>query len=347
MSKNTTQSEMASSGGKAAAANMTAAERRERAKLAAVARWEKSGKRSPVPTAVCGSPDRPLRIADIEIPCYVLDDGRRFIVQGGVLKALNMSQGTGRLGEGDRLTKFVTGKSLFPYISSELLEVIKNPTLFRVPSGAEAYGYEATILADICHAIIQADHEDSLHHQQKHIAAQCVILVRSFTKIGIVAMVDEATGYQDVRERDALAKILEAFVAKELQQWVRTFPADYYEQLFRLRNLTYTGVSKKPSYFGHLTNDLVYKRIAPGVLDELRRKNPVIVEKGRRKGTHHQWLTPDHGHPRLRQHLEGIIVAMKLSRNWKEFYGRLNELYPPMNETPILPGMKYEEPEEK
>jgi hypothetical protein len=323
---------------------MTAEERAESARKAAEARWVKSGKMVAVPTATHGSPDRPLKIVDIEIPCYVLSDERRVIVQGGVFKALAMSQGTGsKEVEGDRLTKFVTGKSLNSFISPQLLEVIKNPIKFRVPGGSLAYGYEAIILADLCDSVLEARRQGKLHHQQIHIAAQCEILVRGLTKTGIVAMVDEATGYQDFRARDALATILEGFVAKELQKWVRTFPSDFYMELFRLRGMTYTGASKRPGYVGHLTNDLVYSRLAPGVLDELRRKNPVEPESKQRKKKHFQWLTPDHGHPRLRMHLEGLTVAMKLSKSWAEFYARVNELYPKMNETPMLPGMRYDE----
>jgi hypothetical protein len=165
-----TVEEIASLGGKAAAAKMTAAERSQRAAQAATTRWQGS-----LPVATHGSPDRPLRIGELEIPCYVLNDERRVIVQGGVLKALTMSQGTGREGEGDRLTKFVTGKSLNPFVSSDLLEMIKNPIRFQVPSGALAYGYEATILADLCDAVLEARKMGSLHHQQAHIAAQCEV----------------------------------------------------------------------------------------------------------------------------------------------------------------------------
>ncbi len=89
--------------------------------------------------------------------------------------------------------------------------------------------------------------------------------------VGIISLVDEATGYQEFRQRDALARILEAFIDKELQPWVQTFPSDYYSELFRLRGLDYpTGTVQRPQYFGHLTNDIVYKRIAPGVLEELK-----------------------------------------------------------------------------
>lgn len=60
----------ASKGGKARAAKLTAEERATSAK-AAEARWA-----GDIPQATHGSPDHPIKIGDIEIPCYVLDDGR-------------------------------------------------------------------------------------------------------------------------------------------------------------------------------------------------------------------------------------------------------------------------------
>ena len=324
-----TVSELASMGGKAAAKKMTRTERSERAKLAANARWQKPGKRNAVPNAICGSPDRPLRIANIEIPCYVLDDGRRVIVQRGVLAALAIGRGTGRKGEGDRLTKFVTGKTLNPYIPSELLAVIAEPIRFKIPSnGAEAFGYEATILSDLCNAVVQADHEKKLQPQQRHIATQCVVLIRAFTKLGIVALVDEATGYQEIRAHDALAQILEAFIAKELQPYIRTFEPDYYTAICTLKGWKYKTSSQRPRALAQITNDIVYSRLAPGVLDELREKNPVVKD-GRRGAKHFQWLTDNRGHPDLRAHLQRITGWMEMSETWEEFYRVLNDRKPP------------------
>ncbi len=127
--------------------------------------------------------------------------------------------------------------------------------------------------------------------------------------MGIIALVDEATGYQDLRAKNALAKILEAFIAKELQAWVYTFPEDFYRELFRLRDLEFPkDTVKKPQYFGHLTNDIVYKRLAPGVLNELKRLTP-RDEKGRRKHKYFQMLTSNVGYPKLREHLGSVRHA--------------------------------------
>ena len=153
--------------------------------------------------------------------------------------------------------------------------------------------------------------------EQRYVAKQCEILARAFAKVGIIALVDEVTGYQHHRARLALHEILEKFIAKELVKWAKTFPDEFYEQLFRLRGWSYVNLGGKPPFkrpilVGKLTNDIVYDRLAPGVLDELKRKNPKD-EKGHRKHKLFQWLTDDIGHPKLREHLVAVITLMKAS----------------------------------
>lgn len=336
-----TVSEIASMGGKAAAKKMTKVQRSERASQAALARW---GTSLPVATH-CSPEDRPLTIAGIKIQAYVLEDGTRVLTQGDFQESLGRHRKANvRSEEGEeQVPPILQGKGIKPFISEDLLAK-SVPIRFRTPDGAMASGYRAEILPAVCEVFLKARDAKALQKQQEHIAIRADILIRGLATVGIIALVDEATGYQHDRARDALAVILEAFVAKEIQKWVRTFPADFYKELFRLRNLTYTGASKRPGYIGHLTNDLVYSRLAPGVLEELRKKNPVVTERGSRKAKHFQWLTQDHGHPRLQIHLEGVTVTMKLSKDWKEFYQRINDLYPKMNETPTIPGMRYDDP---
>ena len=178
--------------------------------------------------------------------------------------------------------------------------------------------------------------------QQLHIAEQCETLVRGFARVGIIALIDEATGYQKDRAADSLARILEAFVAKELQPWVKTFPADYYEHLFRLRGLDYQhDTPKRPQYFGVLTNDLVYRRLAPGVLDELKR-----VSKGDDGKTKHklfQKLTQNIGYPKLREHLGSVVTIMKLSDDYADFRSKMDRIHPIYGKTLPLPFGQHED----
>lgn len=319
-------------GGHARADRLSKDERVEIAKRAAQARWE-----GPVVLATHGDPDHPLQIGDARIPCYVLEDGRRVLNQSSLVAALGMSHGGSYSRGGDRLAKFVGQDRLKPFVSQDLIDRTVRPIKFKAPNGKVSYGYEATVLADICESVLAARKANNLMKQQEHIATQCEILIRGFARVGIIALVDEVTGYQRDRASDALARILEAFIAKELRVWVQTFPADFYQELFRLRGLDFpTGSVKRPQYFGKLTNDIVYKRLAPGVLEKLKE----VTERndaGRPKHKLFQRLTSNIGYPKLREHLGSVVTIMKLSDGWKDFTQKLDRLHPRYGNTLSLP----------
>ena len=248
---------------------------------------------------------------------------------GGMVGALGMSIGSAGGRQGDRLYQFVTNKTLSPFVSRDLTSRMENAIQFRAPTGGTlATGYEAEILPDICDAVLSARDAGALRADQMHIAKHCEILVRGLARVGIIALVDEATGYQRDRAANALARILEAFIAKELQPWVRTFPPEFYEEMFRLRGLDYKADTvKRPQYFGVLTNDVVYKRLAPGVLEELKNVTPKS-DDGRPKAKFFQMLTRNVGYPKLREHLGAVVAVMRLSNNWSDFKAKLDRLYP-------------------
>jgi len=287
-----------------------------------------------LPKATYGSPERPLKIGDIELPCYVLDDGRRVLVQRGMVRSLAMKRGTaGKRIAGDRLVQFTSTKSINPFVSEDLAAVINNPIKFKTAKGAIAHGYEATVLADLCDAVLAAREAGALNPQQRHIADRCELLVRGFARVGIVALVDEVTGYQQARIRHALAEILDKFIAKELSKWAKTFPDEFYREMFRLKGWPYDPKSvKRPSVIGRYTEDLVYKRLAPGVLKELKRLNPTD-EKGHRKHKHFQWLTQHEGYWKLKSHLDTVTAFMRGSSTWDRFYRLLQRSLPQYGET--------------
>ncbi|MBD8260471.1 P63C domain-containing protein [Pantoea agglomerans] len=306
-------------GGKARADKMTPEQRRESALKAAAAKKELAS----LPVAEYGSAETPLRIGDVEIQCYVLDDGSRVLSQRGMAAGIGMSTTAT-----ERLLNFVGGDRIKPFINNDVLPLIENPIKFRHRSGGGiAFGYPATILADICDAILAARKEGKLQKQQEHLAERAELLVRGFARVGIVALIDEATGYQRDREKNALAKILEEFVAKELKPWVSTFPADYYEGLFKIYGLEYPPAGNKswrPSFIGNVTNNVVYSRLAPELLPELKK----AATKAERKAKLHQWLTEDIGHPKLREHLASIVTLLKISKTPEQFYELVDEVHP-------------------
>ena len=281
---------------------------------------------------IAGAPDHPLIIGDVEIPCYVLEDETRVLAQRGLVSGLGMARGGSSHGGGDRLAHFVHQKTLEPFISQDLRSVTANPIMFRVPQGQIGHGYPATLLVDLCNVVLEARRVGKLQKQQEHIAERAEILIRGLATVGIIALVDEATGYERIREERALATILEKFIAKELQPWTKTFPYEFYEQIFRLKGWPGPAGVRGPRVLGRYTNDIVYERLAPGVLEELRERNPVM-SYGSRKNKHHQWFTPDLGHPKLKEHLAAAMALMRASPNWTVFQRNLNRAMPKPHET--------------
>ena len=275
----------------------------------------------------------------VQIPCAVLDDGRRLITQSGFMVAL----GRARQAKGRRyydadvnMPAFLTAKNLKTFITKEL-EVTSSQIEFKPLRANRAFGYDANLLPGVCGVFMDADEAGALTASQKHIAAQARILLRGLAGIGITALVDEATGYQEIRDRDALQQILDRYLRKEFAAWAKRFPDAFYEQMFRLRGWQWRGMKvNRPSIVGHYTNDIVYARLAPGVLDELRKVNPPD-EHGRRPHKHHQWLTEDVGNPKLQEHLLGVLALMRGSTSWDGFMRMLQRAYPKINTNLNLP----------
>lgn len=327
----------AAKGGVARAKKLSAERRREIAQAAIEARWRKAGKLDDLPEVTHGSPDQPLRIGSIEIPCYVLNDGRRVIVQAGMINGLGMSRGSSVGEKGDRLTKFLGGKLLNPFISDELKRVTENPIKFRAPRGGAGglftYGYEAQLLADICDAVLEARKAGALRTYQLHIAERCEILLRAFAKVGIIALVDEATGYQYDRPRRDLEEYLSKFLSESVRRWVRTFPASYFKELCRLRGVQLKPDMRLPQYFGHLTNNLVFRRLAPGLLKRLKERK---IERGNKSDKLHSWLSQDLGFPEVLVHLGTVVGLMKLHTSYTAFEKQLDQVAPIYPDSPGL-----------
>lgn len=327
-------------GGKARAAKMTPEERKASSQKAVEARRAKAA----LPKATHMGE---LKLGEVSLPCAVLPDGRRVISQRGVASALGRKYGgndykiAAESGDGN-LPIFLSLQALKPFISNDLMVVATSPVLYsHSMGGGVAQGIEAAMLPQVCDVWLKARDAGVLTKSQLAVAAKADLLMRALAHVGIIALVDEATGYQRDREKNALAKILEAFVAKELQPWLKTFPDEYYRHIFRIYGLQYPPAGNKawrPGFIGRLTNDVVYARIAPELLPELKK----AATKAQRQSRLHQWLTEDLGHPKLREHLSSIVTLLKLSKTPEDFKEKVDLIHPRLGQT-FLMDFKEEE----
>lgn len=282
-----------------------------------------------------------ISIGDKALPCAVLEDETRIITQAALLKSLGRSRspkaGTGVMSTVDGLPFLLQAKVLKPFINDDL-RVSTAPVMYENSKGAIEVGYNALLLPRIAEAYLQfRDHElknrGTVSRQYQHIVDAADILIRGLAHVGIIALIDEATGYQDRRAKTALQKILDKYLLKEYARWAKRFPDEFYQEMFRLKNWEWKGMNvSRPGVIGIYTNDLVYERLAPGVLHELQKRNP-SDESGRRKTKHHQWLTDDIGIPELSQHIFALITLMRISTSWAQFHRNVERAFPKIGET--------------
>lgn len=268
-----------------------------------------------------------LELGNMIISCYVLEDGTRVLSGRGMQEALRMVDvEDGKLQSGSRLLRYLEQKSLEPFIFKDK-EMDHYLPIECYKGTKKINGYEATILADICDAFLEARKTIDLSSRQKIIADQCEILVRAFARVGITALVDEATGYQYQRENDALQVILQAFISEELQKWQKMFPDTFYYEIFRLNKWDYTvnGLQKRPGVIGTWTNELIYNQLPKDVLGELKSRTPKS-ESGNYTARFFQSLTSDIGHPALTAQIYKVIGIMQISSNWNEFKVNFNRM---------------------
>lgn len=321
-------------GGIARANALTPRQRREIAKKAADARWSQP---QSIPKALR---EGTIKLGNQEIPCAVLQDGRRILNQAGFLRAIGRARspkaGTGVLSTVDGLPFFLQAGVLRPFITEDLIKSTK-PVFFQSLSGSDVVGYDAELLPRVCETYLRF--RDKSLQEKGHVPARydgmivaCDILMRALAHVGIVALIDEATGYQEIRPQQALQAYLEKIIRKELAAWVKRFPDEFYENIYKLKGWTWPGIQKnRYSVVAHYTRDLVYLRVGAGVLAELEKKEPKN-EKGRRANKLHQWLTDDVGHPMLAQHLYSLMMFQRLAIangfGWNRFVKMVDQVMP-------------------
>ncbi|MDO6737113.1 P63C domain-containing protein [Wenyingzhuangia sp. 2_MG-2023] len=276
--------------------------------------------------ATHASDKTPLAIGDVEIPAYVLSNGMRVLSRSGLQKAIGFEGSSG-----DWIINFTNSKSISPFINAGVFDALSNQIEFKRNNAggsvSKTYGYDATILIDICDAIIEAKNAGKLTEKQIKYAEKAELIIRSVAKVGIIALVDEATGYQYDRESGELQKILKAYISEELLPWQKKFPDIFYKELFRLNSWDFTvkGIKKRPGVIGKWTKTLIYNELPKGVLTELEENTPKNP-KGKKIAHMHRLLTDDIGNPHLTAQINQIVTLFQLSDNMQHMWNQFEKL---------------------
>jgi hypothetical protein len=323
----------AAKGGRARANVLTAGERSEIARNAVRARWAKAGKPSPVESPASAPIRRPtptdmpysmfpgqLQMGTATLDCHVLSDRRRVLSQGQVVRALTGGR------DSSNLARYLEGNPLIP---NDLLD--GRTIQFRIPNNPTvAIGLDATLLIEICDAYLDARAQKLLKPNQQHLARVAEIIVRACAKVGIIALIDEATGYQEVREKNNLQLKLQAFIADDLQEWAKMFPDEFWFELARLENIHYSP-RQRPLRWGKYVMAFVYDAVDKDVGKALRRINP----DPQHNQNHHQWLR-EMGREKVHDQLQRVIAVMKSCDSMPEFRHRFEKVFSKTYQLPLF-----------
>lgn len=257
-----------------------------------------------------------LNLGNKEVDCYVLDTGERVISMSATVKAIaNVDSG--------KISSYIGIKALQPYINSDT--IVSQMIEFSIPGNPiKSRGMKAETFLEICSAYVSAmsDSPGQLTPKQLETAVNCAILVAACAKVGLIALIDEATGYQYEREADALQVKLRAFITEELRDWEKTFPDELWEEFGRLTNWQ-QSLQQRPKYWGKLVLELIYDALDPDIANYLKSNKP----KPKHGSNYHQWLTEDVGVKALITHINQIIGIAKTCDTMKELREKVAHYY--------------------
>lgn len=257
-----------------------------------------------------------LPLGDNELPCYVLSDGRRVISRTGATASL-----TGR--SSGNLESYVRIGPLQPYLPPDFTDHMIEFTLEGV-THKTVRGITAESFCDLCTAYVKALEADALQSvRQREIAAHAGMFLAASAKVGLLALIDEATGYQFDRAEDALRLKLKIFLDDEMRKWEKTFPDQLWAEFGRLTNYKGATNSQRPKYWGKLVNELVYGYLDADVAKWLKEHAP----KPRHGQNYHQWLSGQYGLKRLTEHLWMLVGMASACQDMAELRRRMGERF--------------------
>ena len=321
-----------SRGGSARATALSPDRRKEIASEAAKRRWQRQREADPMildadaldADAEVIETDKALPVArwrgvlnlvGVDVPCYVLDDGQKIIGRTSATEVLTGIKG------GGALEKYIAVKALEPFINKDL--VLEKLVPFRLPEvdGLEkaVKGLPHDLMIEVCQGFVAAlqssltpgSPHPSLTSRQQQMAIQASMFLSACAKLGLEALIDEATGYQYERAEDALQVKLKAFIADELRAWEKTFPDELWVEFGRLTGWQ-TPLRSRPKWWGKLVIEMIYDTLDPDVAEYLKVNKPPPGVRW------HRQLTENHGVRQLVSRCYEIVGMAKPCTNMRE-----------------------------
>ncbi|RYX86917.1 hypothetical protein EON73_02435 [bacterium] len=263
----------------------------------------------------------PLKIGDVEIQCYILEDGTPVLNKGKMMLAI------GRQWKGASRTdrpNFIGAMNLQPFIRPEMEEMLKGVDFYD--GGRLISGYDARILPMVCKIYWEANRAKVLTPNQLPVAEKCEVLTHAFSMVGITALIYEQLGFEKYKHPEAFRILIESYLSEEIRKWSKEFPDELFWQLDRIYQNQRTTSRNRPMYYAKFIRKYIYEPIEHGqVLRKLDEKVPKN-EKGYRPARLHSATSENIGLPALRSQIWQVIGALKVSPNKRIYETNFNRM---------------------
>tara|TARA_R110002124_G_scaffold252236_5_gene417550 strand:- start:1 stop:903 length:903 start_codon:yes stop_codon:yes gene_type:complete len=256
----------------------------------------------------------PIKLMGVELDCYILEDGTPVLNKGKMMKAI------GRQWKGSSRTdmpNFVGAMNLQPFIRPDLIEMLNGVDFYdgeRLISG-----YHSDTLALVCNVYLEAREANVLTKSQLPIAQICEVLIRSFAKVGIRALIYEQLGFEKFKNPEAFRMLIESYLSDEIRKWSKEFPDELFFQMDRIYGNEKTTSRNRPMYYAKFIRKYIYQPIENGiVLKKLDEKTPKN-EKGTKTKRLFQSASEEIGLPAIRSQIWQTVGVLKTSPSKRKF----------------------------
>lgn len=245
------------------------------------------------------------------VDCYVLEDGQRIISQKGAVRALSGGAEDGKIGRYlSRLPSRFAGLAAGPAVE------------FTPPNGGTAFGRDAEWFVDVLQAYVDAHFAGELHQSQEPLARNAAGILKALGKVGIIALIDEATGHQSQRQQGALGRLFDLMFRRELAPWRRMFKDSLILALCKLDDIRWTPGDRQPGHLGSTQEKIYNDILGTEAAKEMQRRNP----SPRHRKNHHQTLSAP-VQEYVRAQLDIVEVIANQSRDKEDFWTRMDRQY--------------------
>lgn len=318
MNQDEAKKEAGRQGGLARRKALSPEELKAQAQWAAAARWGK-----PLKATNRGNF---LDEFGVDVDCYVLDDATRTAVisQRGMAKAIGLSE------RGNALPRFLGNKAMVEALGAELGPRFENPLKFQWGGGgaeqppSDVNGFDATMLVDLCKAIIKAHDEGKLGDRYANVAKQASIIVTASAKLGIRGLVYALAGYNP--SADEVIQAFKLYVLEEAKKYEKEFPRELYDAWQKLYQIKPIQGRGRPWEFMHLTVNHIYYPLAQSNGKILELLRALKARGGDRRTKLFQFLN-DVGARALRMQIGRVLEMAEDSKDTVEYEARVKRRF--------------------